>query len=534
MHGIEAFTQAQRRTFVFIAPKAVQLSRTWQRKSRMSRYIIKAVKYLVDWSFGRRPSRLALTESESSTLCEQRRIENKPLHEKQPPAAMEGVGSQPASEPEKVHEEISHQEQLNDASEWNRSHRIFLVSCAALALVVISFWCLVVRRVRSLSLYVKELEMKLYLSENAMREEMRKMQVKDCQRLQREVEAAAEMKETEDKLCRAAEEAERERRLSLKLSVAFDRISRSHSAQMKLAQSKVDQVKVKALDGMGGLINSYKQGIDRLVSLCSSHALEHNREIKDLQLQLESSIQEIKRQRERGRQLESDLVRRAMEADDHIRELEDLAMKNNRATALLSTKEDQIKHDRQLRDTLQVSLQEAEERVQDLESELKALRTNLMIEAEASLRAQGYIATLTSEKEVLEAEAAKIPAYEEKIAQASDRMKALMGRLVVGEQQVQSLQQEIGDRDGEIKRLEESLVRVKAEGSEREKRLEAGWQKKAAESQALFEAKESEVKARVGDIEVLKAELLRCKEEILAHKISAGMKKGPLILRMNK
>lgn len=489
-----------------------------------------AVKYLFEFIMRARPPQLAL--SEPSQPAGEQQIENEPSPIRDPAAL---VGSQSAHE-KATQDKLLHEEHTEDASEWNQSHQFVIVSSSLLALVIVIFWCAVVRRVRSQTRYIKELEMKLYIIELALREERQRNQAKEYEMQRRQVEYARERKKWEETANIAAQEIGRERKLSRNLSDAFDRISKSHSSQMKSAESKVDRIKVVALEGIRALSFSYKQRMQHLISMSSSHALHHEEEMNDLQNHLKTSIQEIKRQRDKGRQLESQLLRREMEADDHIRELEDLAMKNNRATALLSAKDDQIKHDRQLRDKLQVSLQEAEERVQEQESELKAARTNLMIEVEASLRARDYIASLTNEKEALEAEAAKIPAFEEKIAQASERMRSLMGRLVAGEQQVQLLQQEIRERDKEVKSLEETLVRVKDEGSDRERRLEVGWQRKAKESQALLDAKEGEVKARVGDIEVLKDELLRCREEILALvNKSSGLKKQPMVLsNLNK
>ena len=527
IHGLDYQYSSERRNLVFGPARTHTLHAAWRRRgvfARLKQHIIKTTTSIMRYVWRARPSPLALRSAETASALHEEKveIENQEMPHEPP--------DQTSPEPDldtcrKETEETVKAEA--PSSDLVLCLMLFMASTLLLSLISLGF---TLNRSRSQSRYLGEIEMKLFIVEDALMDEKKKVQLKDSEAKRREAEAAEELKEWEGRVNKALEEAERERQLSESLSISFEKMARFHSIQIQTSKANLSGVRSRAIEGIEALSLTYKRNIEHLLSLASSQALSHLKELDLLQDQLDIAIREIKTQRDKRRMLESELCRREIEAEDHIRDLEDLSQRNNRASVLLSSKDDQIRHDRQLRDKLQINLQEAEEKVQDLSSELKAVKASLLIEVEASERTRDYIEILSRKKDELESEAAKIPSFEEKISQATERVKALMGRLVSGEQQVQSLQQEIRDKESEIKRIEQSLVRAREEAVEKEKKLEAGWQRKASEAQGMIEAKVKEVEARVQDIELLKEELGKCRAEISTLGQKNGAVRKPLVL----
>ncbi|GAX85547.1 hypothetical protein CEUSTIGMA_g12962.t1 [Chlamydomonas eustigma] len=258
----------------------------------------------------------------------------------------------------------------------------------------------------------------------------------------------------------------------------------------------------------------FKERLGQIVNLASRHARDHQVTVHSLEDQLGVALKKGQKLRQHVKELQADLTRSNEQVLDHVSSLEDLVERMNSAEALIRVKDQQILHDRDLRNELQGSLQAADEReklleqqISDLEADMRSLRQECSSKDERITELENAVKTQQSQL-------AEVPMHLDKMRLAKEKIKDLMDRLRIGQQQLEDLQRHVAERDVQVAKLEAERQAAEAAVTAKEKHLEESFMSRHKLHQLELAAKAQELKHRLSDIDLLKDELRKVRDEV--------------------
>ncbi|KAG1661745.1 hypothetical protein FOA52_004804 [Chlamydomonas sp. UWO 241] len=213
-----------------------------------------------------------------------------------------------------------------------------------------------------------------------------------------------------------------------------------------------------------------------------------------------------------ARESELECAAEMLEARDA--HLEDMGQRLNDACALLSVREHQITHDRQLRDRLQGHLQEAEEVTWALEQKLQAAEVDAAFARAAAVDEVAALnARLAGTHEGLAVAQEQVSVYAAKFESTLRQLAELNARLMEGGEQLEAVSALARARADELAQAADVAAR-------REHALAAASAQTQAQAAGHHEAAREQLLAREDDIALLQAELSELRLELAALRVT--------------